>query len=105
MICLEKDSGGFAYEEVWVISELARSRKPDEAVVRIQAADTVEPPVFYVDLDFVEPKALPEDFSFVQGKVKSVLVETQNGTAIVEVPGEPVSYGPKVFISNDLLTD
>ena len=101
---MDSDRFAIAYETVWVKCRVAKSRKPDEALVEIDANDTVERPVFYVDVSLVRPEQLPEDFSQVEGEVSSMLLEAQNGTAIIEVPGDPLTYGPKVFVSRNLIS-
>lgn len=94
---------GFPYDEQWLKCEASQSKKDDLALVKVQVQDSVEPALFFVSSSLVEPNVLPTDGVFTPGRVKSALIEMHNGTAIVEIPGEAVSYGPKVFVSKDLL--
>jgi hypothetical protein len=96
-------SGGLEYDAAWVRSRVSASFKPDEALVRIQAEGISEPLAFYVDTSLVRPAPRPGEE--IDGEVKVVLLDTQNGSAVIEVMGESVSYGPKISVPRTLLTD
>ena len=63
----------------------------------------VEDPLpFFVDNDLVTPSEVPQGEE-VEGRVKVMFLDRVNGQLIVEVPGEPISYGPKILIGEDLV--
>jgi hypothetical protein len=76
--------------------------KSDEAFVKILKAYTPEPPAFYVSRSLVEP-APPENSDEVDGRVRVTLLYRNNGRSLVEVSGEPVTFGPRVEVPTDQL--
>ncbi len=44
----------------------------------------------------------PEEGSEVEGRVKVILLRHEDDTAFVEVPGKPVSFGPKIVATGQL---
>jgi hypothetical protein len=72
--------------------------------VLIDADGVAEPLAFYVDASLVRPADPPGDHE-VDGAVKVMLLGRQNGTALIQVLGEAVSYGPKISVSRELLSD
>lgn len=93
-------SGGLEYEADWISCQARASFKPDEALVRIQAVDVNEPLGFFVDSELVTPRELSK--ILVDGAVKVIVVERNGGISTVAVPGEPISFGPRISISNEL---
>jgi hypothetical protein len=96
-------SGGLQYEAAWIYCKAAASFKPYEALVRIQPSDLLEPLPFFVDRELVEPADLPTGEE-IDGRVKCILLEQADGFAVVEVPGEPLSFGPKIRVSKQLMS-
>jgi len=94
-------SGGMEYEASWLACKASASFKEEEAVVRVQTVDFPTPLGFFVDKELVEPKELSS--VEVDGKVKVILVHKNGGTSTVSVPGEPVSFGPRIVVDNQLL--
>ncbi len=95
-------SGRLGCKPVWVRCRVTASFKPGEAVVSINAQDLSEPLDFFVDTSFVKPIDPPRGDQ-VEGEIQAVLLEEHNGTVLIQVPGEAVSYGPKIPVSRDLL--
>lgn len=95
-------SGGVSYRSVWLRCLVSPSFKPDEVRIRLEVEDGGEAPSFYVDPELVRG-ATPIQGREVQGEVKVILIESHNGTLVVEVPGEPISYGPKIIVPRSLL--
>ena len=95
-------SDGPKFESAWLKCKLAQSFKPSEAFVRVVGTGTPEPPSFYVAKSLVDPK--PQAHHEIDGRVRVTLRHRQNGTSIVEVPGEPLSYGPKIEVPSNLVT-
>jgi len=93
-------SGGLEYEAGWLTCKAAASFKTEEAVVRVKAVDFDQPLGFFVDAELVEPKDLTT--AEVEGRVKVLLVEKNGGTSIVTIPGEPLSFGPRIVVENEL---
>jgi hypothetical protein len=92
-------SGGVEYEAGWLTCQAAASFRAGEAVVRVRAVNFEQPLGFFVDTDLVEPDQLSKDE--VDGKVKVIVFEKNGGTSIISVPGEPVSFGPRISVAND----
>lgn len=95
-------SGGLEYPALWVRCWAAASFKPHEMLIHIQASDVTDPLPFFVDSDLVNPSDLAEGQE-IESRVKVMFLEQLSGQLIVEVPGEPVSYGPKIRIGEDLI--
>jgi hypothetical protein len=96
------DSGGVTVDAAWLKCRATASFKEREAFITIRAQEVPDPVLaFFVDVQLVKASVdpLPRD-SEVEGQVHVFLLERQNGTAVVEVPGEPVSFGPKVVVSS-----
>jgi hypothetical protein len=97
-------SGGLEYDAAWVRCTAHASFKPDEALVLIDAQDVAEPLDFFVDSSLVHPAELPRDHA-VNAEVKVIVLGRQDGSALIEVLGEPLSFGPKFAVSTDLMTE
>lgn len=93
---------GPKYESAWLVCRLAASFKQGEAFVRVMGTGTPEPPAFFVANSLVEPKPKAKDE--IDGRVRVTLHHRRNGTSIVEVPGEPLSYGPKIEVPSNLVS-
>lgn len=91
-------SGGITYDTVQLRCRVSQSYRPDEFLVSIDAEDAVEPAAYLVDRDLVVVDREPASRETVEGRVTVLLLDRQNGTVIVEVPGEPMSYGPKITV-------
>jgi hypothetical protein len=97
-------SGGLRYDATWVRCLVQASFKPDEAIVAVAAEDVAEPLAFFVDNALVRPADPPRDHK-VDGAVKAILLGRENGSALIEVLGEPLSFGPRFTVSSDLLSE
>lgn len=97
-------SGGMEYEAVWVRCRVAASFKPEEAVVSLRDNELNQPLDFFVDANNVRPEGLVRGEQ-VDGEVKALLLDRKDGTVLIQVPGEPVSYGPKITVSMDAIAD
>ena len=95
-------SGGLEYDAVWIRCRVVASFKPNEAIVSVVAQGVDETLDFFVDSSFVRPSDPPRGEQ-VDGEVQAILLEEHNDTLLVQIPGEPVSYGPKIPISRGLL--
>lgn len=93
---------GPKFEGAWLACLLSASYKPDEALVRIVNTGSTEPPAFFVARALVQPD--PPMDAEIEGAVRVTLLNRENGTSVVEVPGEPVSYGPRIQVPTGLLT-
>ncbi|MDQ4133470.1 MAG: hypothetical protein M3179_09750 [Actinomycetota bacterium] len=96
-------SGGVNYRSVWLRCKVSPSFKPDELYVRVEAEGTTETPSFFVDPQLVRG-ATPVQGREVEGEVAVILIESHDGTLVVEVPGESVSYGPKIIVPRSLVS-
>lgn len=81
--------------------KLGRSMKREEALVHIQTISYPNPQSYYVDRILVRPSNFEDDE--VPGEVEVTVLARQNGTAVVEVPGEPISAGPRIGVESQLL--
>ena len=98
-------SGGLEFPAAWLRCSAAATYKPDEALIRVRAAATEledQDLAFLVDSDLVNPSDLPSGRE-VAGTVKVMFVGEENGTATVQVLGEPISYGPRIVVPSDEL--
>ena len=95
-------SGGVNYPSVWLHCWVSPSFKPDELYVRVEAEGGAESPSFFVDPQLVRG-ATPVQGREVEGEIEVILIESHNGSLVVEVPGEPVSYGPKIIVPRSLV--
>ena len=93
---------GQKFEGAWLDCLLSASYKADEALVRVVDTGSLEPPAFFVLRSLVQPDP-PNDVE-IKGQVRVTLLNRENGTSVVEVPGEPVSYGPRIQVPTGLLT-
>jgi len=96
-------SGGVNYRSVWLRCWVSLSFKPNELYIRVESEDPGETPSFYVDPELVRAPTLIAGKE-VEGEVEVILIEAHNGTLVVEVPGEPVSYGPKIIVPRSLVS-
>jgi hypothetical protein len=94
-------SDGPKFEAAWLQCRVSSSFKPDEARVRVLETNTPEPPTFFVAKSLVDPKPGKVE---APGRVRVTLRDRRNGTSVVEVPGEPLSYGPVIEVPSNLLT-
>lgn len=95
-------SGGVNFDSVWLRCWVRPSFKPDELYIRVEAEGGTESPSFYIDPQLVRG-ASPIEGREVEGQVEVILIEAHNGSLVVEVPGEPVSYGPKIIVPRSLV--
>lgn len=91
-------------ESAELACRLAATYAPEEALVRVEVADDREWAAFLVSRDLVRPMELPELGSEVDGHVWVLVVGRDNGRVTVEVPGEPISYGPRISVSSRLVS-
>jgi len=94
------DPGEDRFQSVWCRCRLSASLKPDEAFIRIDEAFAPEPPAFYVKSSLVSPQPLAEE---ADGRVRVTLLHQNNGRSLVEVSGEPLTFGPRVEVPTELL--
>lgn len=94
-------SDGPKFEGAWLRCKLSTSFRSDEARVRVVDTNTTEPPTFFVAKSLVDPK--PKGKNEITGHVRVTLRNRRNGTSVVEVPGEPISYGPVIEVPSKLL--
>lgn len=92
---------GPKYEAAWLQCRLSTALKADEARVRVVDTGTPEPPTFFVAKSLVDPK--PTGTNEIAGRVRVTLRNRRNGTSVVEVPGEPLSYGPMIEVPSKLV--
>ncbi len=96
-------SGGQTYETIWLRARVKASRKPDLFIVQLLVPGLVEPPTFYVDPTIVRVDAQLAAGEEADGEVEAILLESRSdGKLIVQVPGEAVSYGPRLVVPQDL---
>ncbi|MEA2579706.1 MAG: hypothetical protein QOE83_598 [Actinomycetota bacterium] len=94
--------GKSPFDTVWLRCQAAASFKQDEALITIRALDLPDPnPSFFVDANLLEPGVSLTKNAEVQSRVHVLLIAQNNGRATVEVPGEPISFGPKVVVPSD----
>lgn len=96
-------SGGETYQTVWLRARVKASRKPDLLIVQLLVPDLVEPPTFYVDPAIVRVPTQLQPGDEADGEVQAILVESRaDGKLVIHVPGEAVSYGPRLVVPQDL---
>jgi hypothetical protein len=86
----------------WVACRAAASPKADEALVGIVTTEGPLPIQFFVDKTLVEPSTLPLGDPIEAHLLVTVLSRT-NGHSTIDVPGEPITFGPRVTVDTDLL--
>ena len=99
-------SGGYMFPARWVKCEVLISKKQDEYIVSFpNLPGTVTPPAFFVQPELVQLEGSPVTGETSAGRVKVILLEdrVEDDSVVVEVPGEPVSYGPKLVVPSSLL--
>lgn len=104
MIPLKTDtlrSGGAMFDSVRLRCLVQASRKGDEAIVTLVGVPgVVIDPAFFVDPILVDPSPPPS--SAAEGSVQVLLLEERDDELVIEVPGEPASYGPKLLVPRSL---
>lgn len=96
-------SGGVSYQTIWLRTKVKASRKPDLLIVQLLVPGLVEPPTFYVDPAIVRTGAELRPGEEADGEVEAILLESRSdGKLVVQVPGEAVSYGPRLVVPQDL---
>jgi hypothetical protein len=98
-------SGGVLFQTVRLRCRVLASKKQDTLIVTVPGVpDTITPPSFYVDPLVVETSQPVTTEGDVGGTLQVLLLEERSDdTIVVEVLGEPVSYGPKLLIGRNLL--
>ena len=99
-------SGGVTFDTVRLRCRVLISKKQDEYLVSFPTLpNTVVPPTFYVQPDLVDVNGKPEVGQEADATVQVILLDEDqgHGTLLVEIPGEPVSYGPKLVIPRSLV--
>jgi len=86
-----------------LVCKLAATYRPDEVLVRVDVLDPPTPAGFLVDRELVDPADFPAT-SEVDGRVRVLVLSVENGEALVEVPGEAISVGPRVLVSSRLVS-
>lgn len=88
-------------ELAWLRCLVKAGLKEGEVFVKVEAEGVPGPLGFYVDHSLVRPgKLSPEEES---GEVHVFVLGRDNGSTSVQVPGEPVSFGPKILVSSTLV--
>lgn len=96
-------SGGESYQTVWLRARVKASRKPDLLIVQLLVPGLVEPPTFYVDPSVVRVRSQLQPGEEADGEVQAILIGSRpDGKLVVHVPGEAVSYGPRLVVPQDL---
>lgn len=88
-------------EVAWLKCLVKASLKEGEAFVRVEAEGVPGPLGFYVDHTLVRPGELSPDET--SGEVHVLVLGRDNGSTSVQIPGEPVSFGPKILVSSTLV--
>jgi hypothetical protein len=86
----------------WIACRAAASSKVEEAIVGISAIDESRPIEFFVDRSLVDPTSLSQETT-IDAKVQVTVLYSDNGTMVINVPGEPITFGPRLTVSSDLL--
>jgi hypothetical protein len=74
--------------------------KDNEAFISVPGAFTQEVPTFFVDRSLVRPTPTKEE---VDGQVHVTLLWRDNGRSVVDVPGEPLTFGPRLEVPSSQL--
>jgi len=98
----ERMENGDQRTPVWLECRMSNGTKQEEAFIRITQALGKQPPAFYVPARLVRPAPAPNESD---GEVKVTLINRNNGSSVVEVPGEPVSFGPRIEVPTNLLKE
>ena len=86
----------------WIACRATASPKAEEAIVGIVAIDEDRPIEFFVDRSLVQPDSLKIDAS-IDAQVQVTVLHSENGTTVITVPGEPITFGPRLTIPTRLL--
>lgn len=98
-------SGGVRFDSVFVRCKVQASRKPDEVIVTLDdVPGVVTSPVFFVDPILVRTTSVPSTDSRVDGTLEVLLLEDRGSDVLIEVPGEPATYGPKLLVPREMVT-
>lgn len=95
------NNGEDLFQSAWLQCKLSASFKPDEAFVRIEGAFTPEIPTFYVSRSLVDPQPTEAE---VDGQVRVTWLHRGDVRSLVEISGEPVTFGPRVEVPTAALT-
>lgn len=88
---------------IWLRAKVKASRKPDLFIVQLFVPGLVERPTFYVDSAVVRIPTQLRAGQEADGEVQAILIEARDdGKLVVQVPGEAVSYGPRLVVPEDL---
>lgn len=102
MVTGTMDAGGETYHTVWVRARVKASQKDDLMIVQLLVPGLVEPPTFYVDPAVVRVRSL-EPGQESEGELQAILIESRtDGKRVIHVPGEAVSYGPRLVVPAEL---
>jgi hypothetical protein len=97
------NAGGEVVKTIWLRARVKASRKRDLFIVQLLVPGLVEPPTFYVDSAVVRIPTQLEAGEETDGEVQAILIEARDdGKLVVQVPGEAVSYGPRLVVPEDL---
>lgn len=94
-------SGGLG-DTIWVRCQVASSFKDDEAVVRIETTDLGDV-TFFIERSLVRIPSFPAPGDEADGLAQGRLIESLNGHVILEIPGEPLSFGPKITVPREAI--
>ncbi len=86
----------------WIACRATASPKAEEAIVGIAAINEARPIEFFVDRSLVEPTSLKLDVS-IEAQVQVTVLHSDNGTTVITVPGEPITFGPRLTVPSGLL--
>ena len=96
-------SGGVEFDTRWLSCSARAAGKKDQAFVQVTGTARMGRLAFYVARSLVKPERLGDQP--VDAKLKVLLLEERDAQAVVAVPGEPVSFGPKILVPTNLLQE
>jgi hypothetical protein len=92
---------GTEYRLVELRARVRRTKNPDVYMVKLVLAGLAEPAAFFTSPSEVVANA--SNGSEVDGKVRAILLEElADGNLVVLMPGDPVTYGPRLIVPKSL---
>lgn len=88
---------------IWLRSRIKASKKPGLFIAQLNdIPDVIEAPIFYMDASTVRVPEEVKAGETYEGHIAAILFDEVDETLVVQVMGEPVSYGPNLSVPKAL---
>lgn len=95
-------AAGETLQTVWLRASVKASKKPGLFIVQLDVPELIERPTFYVEKSDIRLEGHAEPGTWVDGQVRVLLMGEDGDTLVVQVPGDAVSYGPRLVVPQAL---